>query len=128
MRPALEHAIIRRDDRLIRTRRLTLWIAGGATAATLGLAGVLSSAIPGHTATTGSGAQSGQVSSSQPGGTTSGAAGSGDDGGSSDDGSGKSGTSSGHSGKSGKARTHLTTPPQPPAATTAPPVVSSGGS
>ena len=38
MRSTLENAISRRDDRLIRTRQLTLWIAGGATAASIGLA------------------------------------------------------------------------------------------
>jgi hypothetical protein len=32
-----DHAACRRDDRLARARRLTLWVAGGAAAASIGL-------------------------------------------------------------------------------------------
>src|SRR5215469_13808544 len=41
-------ATIRRDDRLDRTRKLSVLIAGGATVASVGLAGMLGAAIPGH--------------------------------------------------------------------------------
>ncbi len=103
MRRPLDSAVIRRDDQLIRTRRLTGWLAGGATAASLGLAGVLGIAIPGKAVTAGSHAQSGSAASQgtrQPSRTG----------------------SSGH-------RNHSIAPPAaPPSGSTAPPVVSSGGS
>ena len=53
-----DSAITRRDEQLARTRRLTTWIAGGATAASFGLAGALGFALPGHTATSGTGRRS----------------------------------------------------------------------
>ncbi len=107
MRWPQESAIIRRDEHLARTRRLSTWIAGGATAASLGLAAALGFALPGHAVTAGakpasqSGAGSGQ------------------------------GSGSGHSGqgtRSGQHRRALAPPTQPPASSSAPPVVSSGGS
>ena len=47
-----ETAIARRDDLLARTRRLTLLVAGTASAASIGLATVLGLSIPGKAATT----------------------------------------------------------------------------
>jgi hypothetical protein len=41
----------RRDQRLVRTRRATLWVAGGAAAASLGLGTAFAHALPGHQAT-----------------------------------------------------------------------------
>ena len=41
-------AFTRRDELLVRTRRLTLWIAGCATMASIGLAAALGFALPGH--------------------------------------------------------------------------------
>ncbi|HUC59290.1 MAG TPA: hypothetical protein VMA95_17950 [Streptosporangiaceae bacterium] len=63
MRSALENAISRRDDRLVRTRHLTAWIAGASTAASVGLAMVLGAAIPGHAS-----ASSGQAPAAPAGG------------------------------------------------------------
>ena len=40
----------RRDQRLVRTRRATLWVAGGAAAAALGLGTMFAHALPGHQA------------------------------------------------------------------------------
>jgi hypothetical protein len=111
MRWPHESAITRRDEHLARTRRLSIWIAGGASAASFGLAAALGFALPGHSvssgttshANTGTGRSSGQ-------------------------GSGPSGSS----GRTGSARHHhhrrLAPPAQPPGNTGAPPVVSSGGS
>lgn len=54
--PWAQHsAITRRDEQLARTRRLTIWIASGATAASFGLAAGLGLALPGHTASSGAG-------------------------------------------------------------------------
>jgi hypothetical protein len=50
MRTALQNAISRRDDRLARTRRLSVGIAAGATVASVGLAVVLGTSIPGRAA------------------------------------------------------------------------------
>jgi hypothetical protein len=102
MRRPHETAITRRDDHLARTRRLSLWIAGGAMAASLGLATGFGYALPGHSAAaTGTQAPAGQ-------------------------GSGQASQGSGH------PRHHhsgqLSPPQQPPSQPTAPPVVSSGGS
>jgi hypothetical protein len=41
MRWPHESAITRRDEHLVRTRRMSVWIAGGATAASVGLAAAL---------------------------------------------------------------------------------------
>ncbi|HVB42518.1 MAG TPA: hypothetical protein VNF47_07390 [Streptosporangiaceae bacterium] len=112
MRWPQESAITRRDDQLARTRRLTIWIAGGATAASLGLAAALGYALPGHAVTTGGPAPAGQTSTNTG---TSGGTGSG------------SGSGSGQSG-SGTSGGGIAPPQQAPTTTTAPPVVSSGGS
>ncbi len=41
-------ATARRDSRLIRVRALSVWIAGGAVAASLGLGTAFAQALPGH--------------------------------------------------------------------------------
>ena len=109
MRWPHDSAILRRDEHLARTRRLTLWAAGGATAASFGLAAALGFALPGHTSS----------ASAQPAGQTGTRPGS-------------AGGSGQHSGTGTSHRTHhhrrLAPPQQPPANTGAPPVVSSGGS
>jgi hypothetical protein len=104
MRWPQESAITRRDEHLAITRRLSMWVAGGATAASLGLALALGFALPGHTATSTSSHASQSGSGSRQG--------------------------SGPSARSGSAhhRRGLTPPRQPPANAGAPPVVSSGGS
>lgn len=45
-----DHAARRRDDRLAFARRLTLWVAGGAAAASFGLGTAFAHALPGHRA------------------------------------------------------------------------------
>jgi hypothetical protein len=47
-------AAARRDGKLLRIRRLTLWITGGAAAASLALGTAFAHALPGHTYRTGS--------------------------------------------------------------------------
>ena len=64
MRWPHDSAIARRDEQLVRTRRLTVWIAGGATAASVALAGALGFALPGHAASSGSQASQKQTSGS----------------------------------------------------------------
>lgn len=118
MRWPHESAISRRDDHLARTRKLSIWIASGASGATLALIIALSSALPGHTITrnapaTQPAAGTGQPGTGQPG------TGSGGSGAHSTAGSGQSGTSSGG---------QIAPPTQAPSQPTAPPVVSSGGS
>jgi hypothetical protein len=115
MREHLHVASARRDDRLARIRKLTLWISGGAAAASLGLGTAFAHALPGHSAssqTTSSGAAAGTGS---PGGAGS-----------------PSGSPAGGSASGAKhARHHhhkLAKPQQQPVQTPAPPVVSSGGS
>jgi hypothetical protein len=49
MREHVRSAIRRRDSRLARIRRLTLWITGGAAAASLGMGTAFAHAQPGHT-------------------------------------------------------------------------------
>jgi len=106
MRWPHESAIARRDEYLATTRRLSIWIAGGAAAASLGLAGALGFALPGHTTT----------STAQP--------------------ASRSGTGSGRStaGQPTGQRTRpgsahrLAPPKQAPVSSSAPPAVSSGGS
>ncbi|MHB1432357.1 MAG: hypothetical protein ACYCVZ_09625 [Streptosporangiaceae bacterium] len=104
MRWPHESAITRRDDQLARTRRLSLWVAGGASAATFALTVALSSALPGHTMTKGAPA---------PGTGT---------------GAGGTGTSSGQSGEDSSGGGQVAPPTHAPSQPTAPPVVSSGGS
>lgn len=112
MRWPQNSAVTRRDEQLTRTRRLTLWVAGGATAASFSLAAALGFALPGHTSTAAA------QPAGQPG-TQSGA-------GRSSQGSAGTRTGSGHPGATGHRR--LAPPHRPPAKTSAPPVVSSGGS
>jgi hypothetical protein len=111
MRWPHESAIARRDDQLAAIRRLSIWIAGGATAASLGLAAALGFALPGHTATAPTARQPGQS------------------GGGSRHG-GEPGRAAGHGTGSGAAGqgTGLASPPQGPVNSGAPPAVSSGGS
>jgi hypothetical protein len=47
-----DHAARRRDDRLALARRLTLWVASGAAAASLALGTAFAHALPGHRAST----------------------------------------------------------------------------
>jgi hypothetical protein len=114
MRWPHDSAITRRDAQLVRTRRLTLWVAGGATAASACLAAALGFALPGHTST----------ASAQPAGragTRSGSAGP----------SGQRTRSGAHTGTGGRGapgHRKLAPPRRPPAKTSASPVVSSGGS
>ena len=103
MRWPHDSAIARRDEQLVRTRRLTVWIAGGATAASLALAAALGFALPGHAA--GSGSQASPAGRS----------------------TGAGGTSSGRHGPAGQHR-KLNPPRHKPRNSGAPPVVSSGGS
>jgi hypothetical protein len=58
MRWPHDSAISQRDEQLARTRRLSLWIASGATATSLGLAAALGFALPGHAAGSGAGTSS----------------------------------------------------------------------
>ena len=113
MRRPLESAVIHRDDQLIRTRRLSAWVASGATVASVGLAGVLGAALPGHAATPAS-----HTPTSQP---TSGA-------GQGDSQSGRTGDD--HARGARPHRRNLNPPSAPPSAppTSSAPVVSSGGS
>jgi hypothetical protein len=106
MRRPLDSAVIRRDDQLIRTRRLTGWLTGGATAASLGLAGVLGIAIPGKAVTSAGHASSAQSSPA----------------------AGRRSGPPGHTGSSGHRNHRIAPPAAPPSGSTAPPVVSSGGS
>lgn len=105
MRWPHQSAIARRDDHLARTRRLSLWIAGGAIAVSLALAAAFGFALPGHAITTRI-----QAPVSQ--------------------GSGRTGHASGRrgSGQPGHRGGKLRPPRQAPATSASPPVVSSGGS
>jgi hypothetical protein len=60
----LHGAAARRDSRLLRIRKLTLWITGGAAAASLGLGTAFAHAVPGHSYTTASTATTGGTPSS----------------------------------------------------------------
>lgn len=108
MRWPHESAITRRDEHLARTRKLSIWIAGGATAASLGMAAALGFALPGKTATT---------SAQSPGQTNTGTS----------QGSGTS-TGTGTAQRSGHHHRRLSAPAQAPAPAPAQPVVTSGGS
>jgi hypothetical protein len=109
MRQHVHIASRRRDERLAMVRKLTLWITGGAAAASLGLGTAFASSVPGHaTGTTStpssstaqhSGAASTSPAAQKPAGTQ-------------------------HSSQSSQ----LSQPQQQPSQTTAPPVVTSGGS
>jgi len=57
-------AAARRDSKLLRIRKLTLWITGGAAAVSLGLGTAFAHALPGHSYTTGSTSTTGSTPSS----------------------------------------------------------------
>jgi hypothetical protein len=129
MREHVYRASRRRDERLVRIRKLSLWITGGAAAASLGMGTAFAHAIPGHTMTTGA---STPATGTTPATSSSAASGST---------AGTSGTTS-HQGSSHSARGHhrhrLAPPasapatpkaaPKPAPAAPPAPVVSSGGS
>jgi len=114
MRWPHESAITRRNEHLARTRRLSIWIASGATAASFGLAAALGFALPGHAVTAGA----------QPSGHS--GAGSGQNGGSGH--SAGQGTGTGQQPTAAHHHASLAPPSQAPVSSSAPPVVSSGGS
>ncbi len=115
MREHVHLASRRRDERLALIRKLTVWITGGAAAASLALGVAFAAAIPGHASAGTSGASA----------TTSGSTGSDQaESGSAGTGSASSGSGNSGSGSSGQ----LAPPAQQPTQTTAPPVVTSGGS
>jgi hypothetical protein len=60
----VRHAAARRDASLLRLRKLSLWIAGGASGASLCLGLTFAHALPGHAA--GSGQRAGITGSGQP--------------------------------------------------------------
>jgi hypothetical protein len=106
MRQHVHIASRRRDDRLAMVRKLTLWITGGAAAASLGLGTAFATAVPGHAGTTGT---SGASSSTAP--QHSGAR-----------------TTSPAAKPAGSQSSQLSQPQQQPSQTSAAPVVTSGGS
>jgi hypothetical protein len=126
----MQSAVTRRDDNLARTRRLSAWIAGGATAASLALAAALGYVLPGHsyasTPAGHTGSVTGQHGSTGGGGSSGGGQRSGGRNGGS--GSGSSGGSGSQGGGGTSNGGGLAPPQQPPSGSTAPPVVSSGGS
>jgi hypothetical protein len=111
MRTHVHSASRRRDERLAMVRKLTLWITGGAAAASLGLGTAFASAVPGHAGTTGTSATPSSSTAPQQSGAT---------------------TTSPAAKPAGSQRSRqpsqLSQPQQQPAQTTAPPVVTSGGS
>ncbi|HEY2692457.1 MAG TPA: hypothetical protein VGJ50_28755 [Streptosporangiaceae bacterium] len=113
----------RRDQRLVRTRRATLWVAGGAAAASLGLGTAFAHALPGHqasaagsrsgAATAGTQAQGSQAQGSQA------------------QGSQAQGTQPRHGAKAHSSKTQgppLSQPTTPPSTAPASPQAVSGGS
>jgi|SRR5271165_3210406 len=119
MREHMHYASMRRDDRLARIRKLSLWIAGGAAAASVGLGTAFAHELPGHASTTASSTTSGGATvrgshrtggSVQPGSRTSGSA--------------KAGSRHHQHALAKPAQA----PQQPASAPAPPPVVSSGGS
>jgi len=118
MRWPQESAVIRRDDQLARTRRLSIWIAGGAAAASVGLAAALGSALPGHTVTS-AGKSAASTTTGAPSGSGAGTS----------PGSGQGTSTNAGSGRAPRTRHHrISAPRHAPAPASAPPVVSSGGS
>ena len=126
MREHVYRASRRRDERLGRVRKLSLWITGGAAAASLGMGTAFAHAIPGHSVSTqGSSATAGSGGSS-----SGGASGTG---GSAANGSTSGSAGTGTSRKAGGHHRHRLAPPASapapaPSAAPAAPVVSSGGS
>jgi hypothetical protein len=126
MRRPPQRTIARRNDLLARTRSVSLVVAGGATAASIGLATILGLSIPGKAATAGTKAQT-------PTGSHQGTASSGQQGTRTKHGTGtrtKHGTRSKHGTgtRHGAKHSHLAPPTQPPSSSSAPPTTSSGGS
>jgi uncharacterized protein involved in copper resistance len=121
MRWSPEPAIVRRDDLLARTRRVSLLVAGAATAASIGLATVLGLSIPGKAATTTGNQAPAPSPAPTPAGSHHGRAGHHGT-------SAKHGTGTKHGAKHGTKHAHLAPPTQPPSSSSAPPVTSSGGS
>lgn len=112
MREHVQMASRRRDERLARIRKITLWIGGSAAAASLGLGTAFADAVPGHasaaTSTPGSSATSTAPASS---------------------GSASSGSAKPAPARSSASQpTQLQPPQQQPAQTAAPHKVTSGGS
>jgi hypothetical protein len=116
-----DHSARRRDQALARTRRLSLWVAGGAATASMGLGTAFAHALPGH----GAPAVSAQPGRTQPpaipsqitppaSGAPPSPAG--------------QQPASGTSAAPSPAATHLAQPSQAPAATPAPAQTASGGS
>jgi hypothetical protein len=121
MRPAMRTAISQRDERLARTRRLSLWVAGGACAASVGLAGLLGTARPGHTLAPGRHAAGGAAGT--------GAEGSRDSGNAGGSGAGEGQGAGQHHGAGSQRRARGLTPPsRSPSGSGGAPVTSSGGS
>jgi hypothetical protein len=118
MREHVLRASRRRDERLARIRKLTIWITGGAAAASLGMGTAFAHAIPGHTASsTSTSTSSNRTSTGAPPAGTNASS------------SGTSGTTAGRGRQRGHHHGHKLAPPaQAPVSTPAPPVVTSGGS
>jgi hypothetical protein len=109
MRLPADHAAPRRDRRLAQARRLTLCVAGGATAASLALGAAFAHALPGHRASAAAAQPGAPPNGSQPTGTQP--------------------ASTQPDGQPTRApASPLQQPRQPPATTAAPPQTTSGGS
>lgn len=124
MREHVNGASRRRDERLARIRKLSLWITGGAAAASLGMGTAFAHAIPGHSVSArGSSTATGSSASGGSSGTGSSAA------------NGSTSGGAGPSSQPGTGRHHhhrlappASAPAPAPSAAPAAPVVSSGGS
>jgi hypothetical protein len=123
MREHVHTASERRDQRLALIRKITLWITGGAAAASLGFGTAFAHAVPGHSTAASTPPRNSTPSAA----TGSRSAGSGSAG-SGSPGSGSAGSGSAGSGSAGSGSSQLSQPQQQPAHTTAPPAVTSGGS
>jgi hypothetical protein len=109
MREHVRSAVSRRDARLARIRRLTLWITGGAAATSLGLGAAFAHSLPGH-ASAGTGSPAPAAHSAPPAGP---------------------GSAAGQAGHQHHRRDALAAPRHAPAPAPAPPAqapVTSGGS
>ena len=123
MREYASSASRRRDKRLNRIRKLSLWITGGAAAASLGIGTAFAHAIPGHSTTT----QGNVPATGTTGGSSAGTSAAANTGTTTQHGSGH---------QTGRHHRHRLAPPasapaaapSSPAPAAPPPVVSSGGS
>jgi hypothetical protein len=139
MREPMHRAAARRDDRLATIRKLSLWITGGAAAASLGLGTAFAHAMPGHAATSATPTRNTATSqgAGRPGGITP-ASGRSTLAGARETHSASSSSSAGPSAKvapsaaahktAGHSSTKLAKPANTPKPAQAPPVVVSGGS